>query len=125
MFPIFLISVVRKLETSLSISGEETGDESMQLDSLFMEDYEADQPVIDEENPPRSDSNSNAAARADSEPRIDSHSVRQNEASVARLASQQSHQGDGGSKQKPRKCRNRKRYRPYAKNVTVSVIIKK
>ena len=98
----------------------------MQLDSLFVEDCEADQPVgPDEENPPRSDSNSNAAARADSEPRID-HEGRQNEASVAGPASQQSHQGDGrlaNLRQKPRKRRNRKRYRPYAKNVTVSIII--
>ena len=96
----------------------------MQRDSLFVEDCEADQPVgLEEEHPPRSDSNSNAAARADSEPRIDSHSGRQNEASVAGPASQQSHQGDGGSKKKPCKRGNRKRYRPYAKNVTVSVII--
>ena len=98
----------------------------MQLDSLSVEDYKADQPVgpvADEQNPPRSESNSNAAARADSDPRIDSHLDRQNEASVAGPASQQSHQGDGRSKQKPRKRRNRKRYHPYAKNVTVSVII--
>ena len=96
----------------------------MQLDSLFVEDCEADQSVgPDEENSPHSDSNSNAAARADSEPRIDSHLGRQNEASVADPASQQSHQGDGGSKQKPRKRRNRKRYRPYAKNVSVIIII--
>ena len=94
----------------------------MQLDSLFVEDCEADQPVGSEENPPRSDSNSNAAARADSKPRIDSHSGHQNEASVAGPASQQSHQGGGGSKQKPRKRRNRKRYRPYAKNVSVIII---
>ena len=96
----------------------------MQLDSLFVEDCEANQPVEpDEENPPCSDSNSNAAARADSEPGIESHSGRQNEASVAGPASQQSHQGDGRSEQKPRKHRNRKRYRPYAKNVTVSIIV--
>ena len=66
----------------------------MQLDSFFIEDCEADQPDnslrLEEENPPRSDSNSNAAARADGEPGIDSHSGRQNEASVTGPASQQS-----------------------------------
>ena len=95
--------------------------ESMQLDALFPEDHEGDE----QDNQPRDHSDS-ASACGDA-PRGNSNSGRQNNKDGATRAqsphpmSQQNHSEGEGSSKKRRKCRHQKRYRPYAKNITVSI----
>lgn len=97
--------------------------ESMQLDALFPEDYEGDE----QDNQPRDRSDSaSARGHGGDAPRGNSDSGRQNDEDGATRAQSphpmsQQNRSEGGGSKKPRKRRHRKRYRPYAKNITVSI----
>ncbi len=112
-------------------TSDESGDDmELQLDSLFVEpeEYEADQAEEEISHPSSSrggDLSAASAARRSAERGNDSRIDRSQSDVAARSTSQQNrYQGesDGRSKRQKQKRQNRKRYRPYARNVTVSVI---
>jgi hypothetical protein len=99
----------------------------LQLDSLFEpEEYEADQAEEESRRPSGgrgSDLSAASAARDSADRGNDSRIGRSQSGVAARSTSQNRYHGesDGGSKRQKQKRRNRRRYRPYARNVTVGV----